>query len=556
MKLRLAARLWSPTLVLLLMMAVMVVVAAVRTRSLIDAATLDQRQQQSRLTLSYEWQGLLQTQALHLRAAGADADNAARDRLQSRSAELAKLLDPLLDTPQERQLLQALSAPITGERSDQALTAVAGLIQLQEARADALHERISRDRMRTVWLVAGVMAVVAVVLGIASTLLVRTVCRPLAELAQAARRIGEGDLTVQLPTQRHDEIGDVMRSVVAMRDGLRGIVGQVQQSAESIHVASREVSGGNLDLSQRTERAAINLQRTASGMQELAETMVHSAEAAAGADQLAARAADIARQGGDAMNQVVTTMDRIHASSRQIADIIGVIDGIAFQTNILALNAAVEAARAGEQGRGFAVVASEVRSLASRSATAAREIKSLIGTSVQAVEHGGVQVRDAGLRMAEIVGSVQDVSSRLQEITADTARQSAGMGGLRAAVVELDQMTQQNAALVEQSAAAAESLQDQAGCLQGVVTRFRISDGARPTAPAPASPALPGAGKSNTARAPAPAPMVPRAPSPAPAALPARAPSAPPSPSVSRATSAPAPSEPVTADAGDDWATF
>ena len=552
MKLRLAARLWSPTLVLMVMLALMVGLASVRTRSLIDAASQAQRQQQSRLTLSYEWQGLLQTQAQMLGTEGAPASTGP---LQSRGAELARQLTPLLDTDQERQLLQALVAPLTRESLPTGLAAAARLIQLQEARADALHARISQERMRTVWLVGGVMAVVVVVLAIASTLLVRTVCHPLAELAQAARRIGEGDLTVQLSTERPDEIGDVMRSVVAMRDGLRGIVGQVQQSAESIHGASREVSSGNLDLSQRTERAAGNLQRTASAMQTLADTMVHSAQSAASADQLAARAADVARQGGDAMQQVVATMDRIHASSRQIADIIGVIDGIAFQTNILALNAAVEAARAGEQGRGFAVVASEVRSLASRSATAAREIKDLIVGSVQAVEHGGVQVRDAGQRMAEIVSSVQDVSTRLQEITTDTAQQSTGMGELRGSVDELDQMTQQNSALVEQSAAAADSLQEQAGRLQGMVSRFRLGAGAD----APALTLTPS--QASTGNRPAPA--RPAALSAATATAASRAPAAtarpagrPTSPPVSPAPSAPAPAAPATVDAGDDWATF
>jgi methyl-accepting chemotaxis protein len=224
--------------------------------------------------------------------------------------------------------------------------------------------RTSEERMRTVWLVAAVSVLVAGVLAVASTLLVRAICRPLAELADAARRIGEGDLRVQLDTTRQDEIGDVMRSVVAMRDDLRRIVGQMQDSAESIHTASREVASGNLDLSQRTERAAGYLQRTASGKQELSDTMHHSSAAASDADRLAREASEAAERGGASMQQLMSTMEEISGASRRISDIIGVIDGIAFQTNILALNAAVEAARAGEQGRGFAVVASEVRTLA------------------------------------------------------------------------------------------------------------------------------------------------------------------------------------------------
>ena len=239
-------------------------------------------------------------------------------------------------------------------------------------------------------------------------------------------------------------------------------------------MSSSEVATGNADLSQRTEHTASNLQQTASSIEQLSGTVRQSADAASTANQLAASAATVARRGGEVVSQVVSTMDEINTSSKKIADIIGVIDGIAFQTNILALNAAVEAARAGEQGRGFAVVASEVRGLAKRSGDAAREIKSLIGASVEKVESGSRLVADAGSTMNEIVASVQRVSDMIGDITAASNEQSQGIGQVNTAVTQLDRMTQQNAALVEQSAAAAESLKQQATRLNEVVGAFRL----------------------------------------------------------------------------------
>ena len=250
---------------------------------------------------------------------------------------------------------------------------------------------------------------------------------------------------------------------------------QVRASAGSVTVASDEIATGNQDLSARTEQAASNLQQTASAMEELTATVRNSADSARQANQLAASAAEVAQRGGSVVSQVVSTMDEINASSKKIADIIGVIDGIAFQTNILALNAAVEAARAGEQGRGFAVVASEVRSLAQRSAEAAKEIKGLIGASVERVETGARLVADAGQTMGEIVGSVQRVSDVIGEITAASGEQSDGIGQVNTAVTQLDQMTQQNAALVEQSTAAAESLRQQAQRLAQALAGFRLA---------------------------------------------------------------------------------
>jgi methyl-accepting chemotaxis protein len=311
-------------------------------------------------------------------------------------------------------------------------------------------------------------------------LTLRAVCKPLERAVKVAERIAEGDLGSTVEQGRNDEIGRLLSAIAAMQVRLRSLVGEIRQTADSIQVASAEVATGNQDLSQRTEQAASNLQQTASSMEQLTGTVRQSADAASQANQLAASAAEVAQRGGQVVAQVVTTMDAINASSKKISDIIGVIDGIAFQTNILALNAAVEAARAGEQGRGFAVVAGEVRSLAQRSAEAAREIKSLIGNSVDKVETGSRLVTDAGSTMNEIVASVQRVTDIIGEITAASAEQSQGLGQINGAVTQLDQMTQQNAALVEESAAAAESLREQAGRLAGLVGMFRLKGEAVP----------------------------------------------------------------------------
>ncbi|MBQ0929702.1 HAMP domain-containing protein [Ideonella sp. 4Y16] len=523
MTLKLSTRLWTPTLVLIVMLVVMSVIAAVRTRSLIEAAGQASRDQQTRLTLAHQWQGEVSALEARLSAGAPAAEQPARIEA------LRQRLSPLATSEDERRTLARLAtlpADLAGLTPYRA--ALTDLVTLEEQLAEALHVRTSQERMRTVWLVAGVSVLVAAALAVASTLLVRAICRPLAELARAARQIGEGDLRVQLDTTRPDEIGDVMRSVVAMRDGLRRTVGQMQDSAESIHTASREVASGNLDLSQRTERAAGYLQRTASGMQRLSETMHHSSAAASDADRLARDASDAAERGGASMQQLMSTMEEINQSSRRISDIIGVIDGIAFQTNILALNAAVEAARAGEQGRGFAVVASEVRTLAGRSAEAAREIRSLILSSGEKVDSGTQQVRETGERIGELAAAVTHVSQRVREITVDAEQQSSGILELHASVQELDQMTQQNAALVEQSAAAADSLQQQAARLNQAANSFHLDDRPRlaPAAATEASHAR--AAREVIAQAQSRAQSVPPAPLPAPA-RPSNAPGAGPS---------------------------
>jgi methyl-accepting chemotaxis protein len=318
----------------------------------------------------------------------------------------------------------------------------------------------------------GVLLVVILPLTLAN---MHSICKPLDEAEAFAKAIAQGDLSERpVNTTGRDEAARLLAALSGMQHSLRDIIRQVRTSSDSISTASTEIASGNSDLSQRTEQAASNLQQTASSMEQLTGTVKQSADSARQANQLAASAAEVAQRGGSVVSQVVSTMDEINASSKKISDIIGVIDGIAFQTNILALNAAVEAARAGEQGRGFAVVASEVRSLAQRSAEAAREIKGLIGSSVDKVEAGSRLVADAGATMTEIVGSVQRVTDIIGEITAASSEQSDGIGQVNTAVTQLDQMTQQNAALVEESAAAAESLQQQASALSKVVGTFRL----------------------------------------------------------------------------------
>nr|WP_316638450.1 methyl-accepting chemotaxis protein [uncultured Roseateles sp.] len=332
---------------------------------------------------------------------------------------------------------------------------------------DALYAR-SRN-ITYVLIVLGVATGIG--LGIAVS---RHVTRPLAEAVLAAQRMSDGDMTVSLQATGKDETSLLLQGLEAMRVRLRDIVGVVRGNAESVATGSAQIAQGNADLSQRTEEQASALEQTAATMDQLGATVRNNADSAQQANQLALGASEVAARGGEVVAQVVRTMSGINESSRKIADIISVIDGIAFQTNILALNAAVEAARAGEQGRGFAVVASEVRSLAQRSAEAAKEIKSLIGTSVERVEQGTAQVDQAGRTMEEVVSAIRRVTDIVGEISAASREQSLGVGQVGEAITQMDQVTQQNAALVEESAAAAESLKQQAGQLVQAVAVFRL----------------------------------------------------------------------------------
>ncbi len=350
----------------------------------------------------------------------------------------------------------------------------------------------------------GVLVLLALALGgLIAWRTTASITQPIGRAVVVAERIARGDLTSQVEVRIFDETGRLLEAIAAMQDRLRSIVGEIGQTAESIQVASAEVASGNLDLNLRTEQAATNLQGATTALADLTGTVGQSADAARQANSLAASASEVAQRGGDVVLQVVRTMDEISTSSRKIADIIGVIDGIAFQTNILALNAAVEAARAGEQGRGFAVVASEVRNLAVRSAQAAREIKGLIDTSVERVQVGNDLASHAGKTIQELVQSVRRVSDIMGEITASTHAQSQRIGLVSHSMEQLDAATQQNAALVEEGAAAADSLQDQAGKLTEMVHTFRLTretpdtrvgpENTRPVAALarPALPALP-----------------------------------------------------------------
>ncbi|QPF75734.1 HAMP domain-containing protein [Roseateles sp. DAIF2] len=352
--------------------------------------------------------------------------------------------------------------------------AIDRLIKLQmEVAAQAYAEAEATRNQVWLWsaLFSGAAVLVALAAALAST---RSITAPMREAVSFAQTVAAGDLRSQASVLGRDEAAQLSSALNQMNGSLARIVGQVRDSSESIATGSREIATGSMDLSQRTEEQASNLQQTAASMEQLSSTVRHNADTASRANAVAAQAADAAVQGGTVVGQVVDTMQGIAAASKKIADIIGTIDGIAFQTNILALNAAVEAARAGEQGRGFAVVAGEVRSLAQRAAGAAREIKGLIGDSVSRVESGSRLADDAGAAMDGIVNQVRQVSQLIGEIAGASQEQSKGIAQIGDAVNQLDQVTQQNAALVEQSTAAAESLQHQAAELARLVSVFKI----------------------------------------------------------------------------------
>jgi methyl-accepting chemotaxis protein len=337
--------------------------------------------------------------------------------------------------------------------------------------ATAASDVFRSSRVLIVSLLAGALALGALL----AWIIARSITRPIARAVEVAETVASGNLTAAIDSSDPDEAGQLLRALKRMNDNLSSIVGQVRHSSDSIATGSSQIAVGNADLSQRTEEQASNLQQTAASMEELTATVKHNAETASAATQITSSASLAAAEGGRVVSEVVTTMEEISVASRKVADIVGVIDGIAFQTNILALNAAVEAARAGEQGRGFAVVASEVRSLAQRSGQAAREIKQLIMASTEKVEIGTRLVGTAGQSMTNIVAQVSRANDLIGEIGSSSNEQSKGISQVADAVTQLDQVTQQNAALVEESAAAAESLKVQAAKLAEIVSVFTLA---------------------------------------------------------------------------------
>ncbi|MGK5011235.1 methyl-accepting chemotaxis protein [Janthinobacterium sp. MDB2-8] len=420
------------------------------------------------------------------------------------SGELQKKIEALISSPEEKELFRLVSeqrkvyldsrAQVSKLKADgqeaeaeqafqgvfvpgstKYLKVVNDMLQHQRASIDTTAREIdavaktSRNLLLT-------LALLALGFGIVCAWVLTTgIVRPLRTAVDIARKVADGDLTAQIDASAKDETGQLLQALKDMNTSLLNIVGEVRSGTDSIATSSTQIAAGNQDLSSRTEEQAGSLEETASSMEELTSTVKQNADNARQANQLAASAAQVAVKGGEVVAQVVGTMQSINASSNKIVDIISVIDGIAFQTNILALNAAVEAARAGEQGRGFAVVASEVRNLAQRSASAAKEIKTLIGASVEQVNAGSMLVAKAGSTMNDIVDSVQRVSDIITEITAASSEQSVGIDEINRAIGQMDAVTQQNAALVEESAAAAESMQHQAHNLAQVVSVFKLN---------------------------------------------------------------------------------
>ncbi len=489
-------------------------------------------------------------------------------RMQQRRGDFLKLRDQYLAALQQGQRDEALKLLEEQLRPAQRayMAAIDEQFEFQSKRtveAGALAESAALALQRDVLIAAALAIGIAIFLAIT---IIRSITRPLAQAVEAADRVAGGDLSGQIVVQSKDETGHLLSALQRMQQSPVNTVSTVRQNAEGVASASAQIASGNNDLSARTEQQASALEETAASMEELGSTVRQNADNARAANQLAVSASTVAVQGGDVVAEVVETMKGINASSNKIADIISVIDGIAFQTNILALNAAVEAARAGEQGRGFAVVAGEVRNLAGRSAEAAKEIKALITASVERVEQGTALVDKAGATMTEVVSAIRRVTDIMGEISAASSEQSAGVGQVGEAVTQMDQATQQNAALVEEMAAAASALNAQAGELVNAVAVFKLDANstsshspartsaaparapmAAPSYKAPVRSSLGSSAKSSSSK-PAASLAAPKTGSAAPAA-----------PAASAAAPKPAAPSPAPAKAGgndDDWESF
>ena len=433
---------------------------------------------QARNDAQAAWNAYMQTQLTAEEKALADRVNTLLEAISPRIDDVLRLF--------ERDDHEGLGSFIEYRLFPSVSPLAASLQQLsamQEQLALQAYEEAQAASTRTMMLAAVTVAILLVLTLISASLIIRTITRNLDSAVQVAETVAQGDLRSHIEVTSKDELGRLMLALKCMNNNLLSIVGRIRESSESIATGATQISTGNNDLSQRTEEQASNLQQTAASMEELASTVRHNTDNAQQATTLARNAAHTASQGGEAMEQVTQTMETISASSRKIADIIGVIDGIAFQTNILALNAAVEAARAGEQGRGFAVVAGEVRALAGRSAEAAKEIKLLIQQSVSQVNEGTTLVEATGKTIGDVVQQVQSVAALIQEISNASQEQSQGTGQVSDAIAQLDQVTQQNAALVEESAAAANSLSYQAAELNRLVSTFKTGSESQLQAP-------------------------------------------------------------------------